>query len=170
MIKKVIAIYAGGFMTGVALIMFPGAGSILTDSAFHGFSGGQFGSIFTPQIITAILSSLLAPKLADKISMKNVLLAGLMLSTTSMLLLGGSHWLTDSQTVAYIIILMATAFSGNRYGDLAPAGQLFRRTFYLVGCSVFGSRSSASAFLLYICTATGAKRISSGERSQGQRV
>lgn len=116
MIKKVLAIYAGGFMTGVALIMFPGAGSILTDPEFHGFTGGQFGSIFTPQIITAILSSLLAPKLADKISMKKVLLIGLMLSSASMLLLGGSHWLIHSQTVAYVVILMATAFLGGGFG------------------------------------------------------
>lgn len=116
MIKKVIAIYAGGFMAGVALIMFPGAGSILTDPNFHGFTGGQFGSIFTPQIITAILSSLLAPKLADKISMKNVLLAGLAALFLSMSLLGASHWLTENQTMAYAIILLSTAFLGAGFG------------------------------------------------------
>jgi len=151
MIKKVIAIYAGGFMTGVALIMFPGAGSILTDPAFHNFSGGQFGSIFTPQIITAILSSLLAPKLADKISMKNVLLAGLMLSTTSMLLLGGSHWLTNSQTVAYIVILMATAFLGGGFGFAITALNPFAYQLFK------GKESSAVTglhFFLGIGTAT----------------
>ncbi|MFU8813652.1 MAG: MFS transporter, partial [Balneolaceae bacterium] len=116
MIKKVIAIYASGFMAGVALIMFPGAGSILTDPAFHGFTGGQFGSIFTPQIITAILSSLLASKLADKISMKNVLLAGLAALFVSMLILGASHWLTENQTAAYVIILISTAFLGAGFG------------------------------------------------------
>jgi len=116
MIKNVIAIYAGGFMAGVALIMFPGAGSILTDPNFHGFTGGQFGSIFTPQIITAILSSLLAPKLADKISMKNVLLAGLAALFLSMSLLGASHWLTENQTMAYAIILLSTAFLGAGFG------------------------------------------------------
>ena len=114
--KKIISIYASGFMTGVALIMFPGAGSILTDPAFHGFTGGQFGSIFTPQIIMAILSSLLAPKLADKISMKNVLLTGVAASFISMLLLGTSHWLIEYQMVAYGIILLSTAFLGTGFG------------------------------------------------------
>jgi len=151
MIKKVLAIYAGGFMTGVALIMFPGAGSILTDPEFHGFTGGQFGSIFTPQIITAILSSLLAPKLADKISMKKVLLIGLMLSSASMLLLGGSNWLTDSQTVAYIVILMATAFLGGGFGFAITALNPFAYQLFK------GKESSAVTglhFFLGIGTAT----------------
>ncbi|MGF1671603.1 MAG: MFS transporter, partial [Balneolaceae bacterium] len=72
MIKKVISIYASGFMAGVALIMFPAAGSILTNPDFHGFTSGQFGSIFTPQIITAIVSSLMAPKLAERMGMKRI--------------------------------------------------------------------------------------------------
>lgn len=149
--KKVLAIYAGGFMTGVALIMFPGAGSILTDPEFHGFTGGQFGSIFTPQIITAILSSLLAPKLADKISMKKVLLIGLMLSAASMLLLGGSHWLIHSQTVAYIVILMATAFLGGGFGFAITALNPFAYQLFE------GNESSAVTglhFFLGIGTAT----------------
>lgn len=116
MIKKVISIYTCGFMAGVALIMFPGAGSILTDPEFHGLSGGQFGSIFTPQIITAILFSLLAPKLADKFSMKNVLLAGVASLFVSMMLLGGSQWLIEFKMAAYIVILVSTAFLGAGFG------------------------------------------------------
>ena len=131
--------------------MFPGAGSILTDPAFHGFTGGQFGSIFTPQIIMAILSSLLAPKLADKISMKKVLLTGIAASFISMLLLGASHWLIEYQMVAYGIILLSTAFLGTGFGfsitALNPfAYQLFK-----------GKESSAVTglhFFLGIGTAT----------------
>ena len=155
--KKIISIYASGFMTGVALIMFPGAGSILTDPAFHGFTGGQFGSIFTPQIIMAILSSLLAPKLADKISMKKVLLTGIAASFISMLLLGASHWLIEYQMVAYGIILLSTAFLGTGFGfsitALNPfAYQLFK-----------GKESSAVTglhFFLGIGTATSPLLIS----------
>jgi len=116
MVKKVISVYTSGFMAGVALIMFPGAGSILTDPGFHGFTGGQFGSIFTPQIITAILSSLLAPKLSDRWGMKYILLAGLASLFLSMVLLGGSHWFTGNKQVAYGIILISTAFLGAGFG------------------------------------------------------
>lgn len=157
MAKKIISIYAGGFMTGVALIMFPGAGSILTDPAFHGFTASQFGSIFTPQIIMAILSSLLASKLADKTSMKKVLLLGLMLSTVSMLLLGGSNWLINSQTLAYIVILISTAFLGSGFGFAITALNPFAYQLFE------GKESSAVTglhFFLGIGTATSPLLIS----------
>jgi len=100
-LKKVIAIYLGGFMTGVALVLFPAAGSIFTSSAHHGFSSSQFGSIFTPQIIMAIISSLMASKLADKIGMKKVLLYGLFALVLSTALLTASHWLEGSTMAAF---------------------------------------------------------------------
>ncbi|MFU8860306.1 MAG: MFS transporter [Cyclonatronaceae bacterium] len=157
MVKKVIAIYTSGFMAGVALIMFPGAGSILTDPAFHGFTGGQFGSIFTPQIITAILSSLLAPKLADKIGMKNVLLTGLAALLLSMMLLGTSNWLIENQTTAYVIILLSTAFLGAGFGFSITALNPFAYQLFV------GKESSAVTglhFFLGIGTATSPLLIS----------
>jgi len=115
-LKKVIAIYMGGFMTGVSLVLFPAAGSILTSSDHHGFSSGQFGSIFTPQIIMAIISSLMASKLADKIGMKNVLLLGLFALVLSTGLLTASHWAEGSTTFAFAVILAATGFLGIGFG------------------------------------------------------
>ncbi len=115
-LKKVIAIYLGGFMTGVALVLFPAAGSIFTSSAHHGFSSSQFGSIFTPQIIMAIISSLMASKLADKIGMKKVLLYGLFALVLSTALLTASHWLEGSTMAAFAVVLAATGFLGIGFG------------------------------------------------------
>lgn len=101
---------------GVVLVLFPAAGSILTSNMHHGFSSSQFGSIFTPQIILAIASSLIAPGLADKIGMKKVLVLGLVSLTISAGLLALSHLFESDVTLAYIIILIATAFLGIGFG------------------------------------------------------
>ncbi|MEA1787489.1 MFS transporter [Arenibacter sp. GZD96] len=115
-IKKIIAIYLGGYMTGVALVLFPAAGSIFTSTLHHGFSSSQFGSIFTPQIILAIISSLMASKLASQIGMKKVLLYGLFALVLSTGLLTASHWLENHATAVYVCILMATGFLGVGFG------------------------------------------------------
>jgi len=151
MIKKVISIYASGFMAGVALIMFPAAGSIFTNPDFHGFTSGQFGSIFTPQIITAILFSLAASRLAERFGMKKILLFGQAALLASMLLLVSTRWLFEIPLAAYILVLVSTAFLGAGFGfsitALNPfAYQLFK-----------GKESSAVTalhFFLGIGTAT----------------
>jgi fucose permease len=115
-LKKVLAIYPGGFLLGVVLVLFPATGSILTSEAHHGFSSSQFGSIFTPQIVLAILSSLLASRLADKIGMKKVLLLGMVALTISANLLGLSHLFEAEANIAYVIIMLATGFLGLGFG------------------------------------------------------
>ncbi len=156
-LKKVIAIYLGGFMTGVALVLFPAAGSILTSSDYHGFSSSQFGSIFTPQIVMAIISSLLASKLADKIGMKKVLLYGLFALVLSTGLLTASHWLEGSTMAAFIVVLMATGFLGIGFGFSLTALNPFA---YQLFAGKETSALTALHFFLGIGTATSPLLIS----------
>lgn len=115
-LKKVWAVYPGGFLTGLVLVLFPASGSILISAEHHGFSTGQFGSIFTPQIILAIAASLLASKLADKIGMKKVMLLGLMALVFSSGLLTLSHWFAFNTAAAYPMVMTATGFLGIGFG------------------------------------------------------
>lgn len=115
-LKKVLAIYPGGFLTGLVLVLFPASGSILTSPSHHGFTTGQFGSIFTPQIALAIVSSLLASKLAGKIGMKKVMLLGLLALIFSSGLLALSHVFSANTSISYPIILAATGFLGIGFG------------------------------------------------------
>ena len=114
-IRKIISIYLSGFLVGIALVVFPAAGSILTDSDFHGFSSTQFGSIFIPQIILAILTSLSAPKIAEKIGMKKVMLMGLASLFLATLLLGASNWFMEGN-VDYLFVMAGTAALGAGFG------------------------------------------------------
>lgn len=152
-----IAIYLGGFMTGVALVLFPAAGSIFTSDDHHGFSSGQFGSIFTPQIIMAILSSLLASKLAEKIGMKNVLLLGLFALVLSTGLLTASHWVEGNATFAFAVVLVATGFLGIGFGLALTALNPFA---YQLFAGKETSALTALHFFLGIGTATSPLLIS----------
>ena len=113
--QKVISVYLSGFLVGIALVLFPAASNIFVDSNFHGFSSSQYGFIFIPQIIFAILSSLGAPKLAKKLGMKKIMLFGLGAIFLSMVLLSSSHWFMHAM-YNYAIILLATAFMGMGFG------------------------------------------------------
>lgn len=112
-IGKIISIYFSGFLVGVALVLYPAAGNIFTDEAFHGFTKTQFGSIFLPQIIIAILASLSAPQLAKRVGMKKVLLYGLLALLWSMLMMLGSAYFRDWD---YGLILLGTALLGAGFG------------------------------------------------------
>ena len=155
--KQVIAIYLGGFMTAVALVLFPAAGSILTSVEHHGFSSSQFGSIFTPQIIMAILSSLYASKLADKIGMKKVLLYGLFALVLSTALLTASQGLEGNVTAAFVMVLVATGFLGIGFGFSLTALNPFAYQLF-VGKET--SALTALHFFLGIGTATSPLLIS----------
>lgn len=74
---KFIAVYGSGFLVVFTLILFPAAGNLFLSPDYHGFTEAQYGTIFLPQRIFAILSSLAAPKLADKLGMQKVLSIGL---------------------------------------------------------------------------------------------
>lgn len=152
-----IAIYLGGFMTGVALVLFPAAGTVFTSVEHHGFSSGQFGSIFTPQIILAIISSLLASKLAEKIGMKKVLLLGLFVLFLSTGLLTASHWVEGNTTFAFAVVLAATGFLGIGFGLALTALNPFA---YQLFAGKETSALTALHFFLGIGTATSPLLIS----------
>lgn len=113
--RKIISVYLSGFLVGIALVLFPAAGNLFVDETYHGFSTAQYGSIYLPQIILAIVSSLSAPKIADKIGMKKVLLFGLLSILASMLLLVASNEYMDGN-FDYWLIMLATGFLGAGFG------------------------------------------------------
>lgn len=113
--RKIISVYLSGFLVGVALVLFPAAGNLFVDDAYHGFTSVQYGSIYLPQIILAIISSLTAPRIADKIGIKKVMLFGLASLFMAMLLLMGSNWYLEGN-LDYWLIMLATAFLGAGFG------------------------------------------------------
>lgn len=52
-------VYAAGLVQGIVLVTFPAASTIFTDPAQYDLSSTQYGTMFPPQVITAIIASLL---------------------------------------------------------------------------------------------------------------
>ena len=113
--KKIISIYLSGFLAGLVLVLYPAAGNLFTDENFHGFSSSQFGNIFIPQIFIAIIASFGASKLADKITMKGVLLLGLLLLIVSTCFMSASNFFMAGDLDFYLI-MAGTASLGAGFG------------------------------------------------------
>ena len=86
--------------------------------------------MFLPQVLLAIVASLLGARLAARIGMKRIYLAGLVANLAAMLLLSASQFFIDDQTVAYGILLAATTCLGAGFGLAVPAINTFTADFH----------------------------------------
>src|SRR5438445_324427 len=84
-------VYGAAIVQGLALVTFPAASSIFTSPDGFGFDSTRYGTMFVPQVVLAILASALAPKLARRLSLRRVLLAGFASNVVSMALLALSR-------------------------------------------------------------------------------
>jgi len=114
-------VYAAGVVQGIALVTFPAASTILTDPSEYGLSTTQYGALFLPQVITAIAAALLGAGLSGRIGTKRVYLIGLAASLTAMALLLVSAAFTENESLAYALLLLATASLGTGFGFAVPA-------------------------------------------------
>jgi MFS family permease len=115
------AVYAAGLIQGITLVTFPAASTIFTSPSQYGLSNTQYGTMFLPQVVTAITGALLGGRLAQRFGTKRVFLAGLVADLASMALLIVSQFFTSDQPVAYGLLLAATACLGAGFGLTAPA-------------------------------------------------
>jgi MFS family permease len=106
---------------GVVLVTFPAASTIFTDPDHYGLSNTQYGSLFLPQVATAITASLLGVSLSGRLGTKTVYVAGLVCGLTSMVLLIVSQFFESQTSVAYPLLLIATAFLGAGFGLTVPS-------------------------------------------------
>ena len=70
-------LYLAGVVQGLALVTFPAASAIFASPSGFNLSSAQYGAMFIPQVVLAILASALGPWLARRLGMRGVLLLGL---------------------------------------------------------------------------------------------
>lgn len=129
-LSTIAIVYLSGLLQGISLILYPAAGPIFKSEAFHQLSSGQYGLLFTPQIILAIITSFSAARLASKWRMKRVLQAGLLANMLAMLLFAGSNWGIGQGLASYAMLLLGTACLGAGFGLTISAVNPYAYSFF----------------------------------------
>jgi len=127
--REVAVVYAAGLVQGVALVTFPAASSILTSSTYYGLSSTQYGALFVPQAVLAVVAALLGTRLTERWGTKQVFLAGLAADLASMVLLFVSQLLIGG-ALAYPVLLLATSCLGIGFGLTVPTVNRYAAAFF----------------------------------------
>jgi MFS family permease len=114
-------VYGAAAVQGIVLVTFPAASTILTGPSYYGLSSTKYGTLFLPQVILAITTSLVGAWLSSRAGTKPIYLAGLGCGLLAMVLLLISHRYMTDEAVAYPLLLAATAFVGAGFGLTVPA-------------------------------------------------
>jgi MFS family permease len=125
-----VTVYTAGLAQGIALVTFPAASTILTAPDSYDPSNSEYGTMFLPQVILAITTSLLGSTLAGRIGTKGVYLAGLAANLAAMTLLIASRFVLPDHASAYAVLLVATACLGTGFGLTTPVLNIFAAAFH----------------------------------------
>ncbi len=117
-----------GLVQGITLVTFPAAGTIFTDPTEYDLSNTQYGAMFLPQVVTAIATSLLGARLAQRFSSKQVLLLGLLANISAMLVLVLSTAF-EGDPAAFPLLLIATGLLGAGFGLTVPVLNTYAAAF-----------------------------------------
>jgi fucose permease len=128
--KEIISVYTAAVIQGVALVTFPAASVVFTSAADYGLTNQQYGGMFVPQAIMAIIASLLGAGLSRRIGAKHVYLLGLNANLLAMALLVCSRFVMHEEALAYLALLAATASLGAGFGFTVPALNTFAAAFF----------------------------------------
>ena len=127
---EVRVVYVAGLAQGIVLVTFPAASTIFTDPDEYDLSSSAYGTMFLPQVTTAIAGALLGAGLARRFGAKRVYLAGLAFSLAAMAILVTTTLLTESSSLAYALLLVATACLGAGFGLAVPLLNTFTAAFH----------------------------------------
>ena len=128
--REIVTVYAAGLVQGVALITFPAASAVFTSSSAYGLSSTEYGSIFLPQAILAVIASLAGAGLRNRLGTKHLYLLGLFANLLSMALLLTSSFVMRNHALADRVLWLATGCMGIGFGLTVPALNTFAAAFF----------------------------------------
>jgi len=123
-------VYAAGVVQGIGLVTFPAASAVFTSPTDYGLSSTEYGGMFLPQAIMAILASLAGAGLRNGLGTKKIYLVGLFANLLAMALLLASRIVMNNHGLAYGILLVATTCMGIGFGFTVPALNTFAAAFF----------------------------------------
>jgi len=105
---------------GVGSCHLPGRQRYFHKSSGFALTGTQYGAMFIPQVVLAILASALGPWLSGRLGLRGVLLLGLVRRCSIHALLAASPLLIGSPT-AFFLLCVATGALGLGFGATVMA-------------------------------------------------
>ena len=145
---EVVLIYATGLLQGLVLVTVPAASSVLTNPDLFAFTESEYGMLFVPQVIMAVLGALLGPKLARKRGLKPVFQAGLVFNLCAMGLIAASQMFQDQHAPAYGAFLLGTTAVGAGFGLTLPMINVYAER-------LFPGKSASALTALHTLLGTG---------------
>jgi MFS family permease len=130
---EIVSVYTAGVIQGVALVTFPAASGVFTGGPDYALSNQEYGGMFVPQAIMAVVASFLGAGLTRRIGTKRVYLLGLTANLAAMTLLVCSRVEMHDHVLAYIILLAATACLGAGFGFTVPSLNTLAALFFPQG-------------------------------------
>jgi len=109
---SIVSLYLAGMLQGLILVSFPASSAVLKQ--MHGLSDAQYGAIFLPQVVLAVIGALGGGALASRLGLKPLLGVALLINAVSQLLLAGSMLLPPE--AAFVSVLLGTACLGLGFG------------------------------------------------------
>jgi MFS family permease len=127
---EILTVYAAGVIQGIALVTFPAASAVFTSPGDYNLSSTEYGGMFVPQAVMAIVASLLGAGLRNRLGTKKIYLLGLFANLLAMTLLVVSRFVMTQHALAYGILLVATTCMGIGFGFTVPAINTFAAAFF----------------------------------------
>lgn len=128
--SEILTVYIAGVIQGIALVTFPAASEVFTNPGDYNLSGTEYGGMFLPQAIMAVVASLLGAGLRNQLGTKRIYLLGLFANLLAMTLLAASRFVMKDHLLAYGILLVATTCMGIGFGFTVPALNTFAAAFF----------------------------------------
>jgi len=113
---RIFLLYLLGILQGIAFVTVPAASNILTDPSYQNLSANEYGSLFLPMFIAAVLFAGFGGTFAKKFGIRALLLPGIACNTVAMSLLAASSAFASYHIITYIDLLVALFFLGAGFG------------------------------------------------------
>jgi len=117
---EIALLYIAGVVQGLALVTFPAASTIFASPSGFALSSTQYGAMFIPQVVLAILASAFGSRLARRLELRGVLVLGLCGDLLSMAVLAASPLLIGTHA-AFVALCVATGALGLGFGATVMA-------------------------------------------------
>ncbi|MGR9107199.1 MAG: MFS transporter [Gammaproteobacteria bacterium] len=108
----VAALYLSGMLQGLTLVSFPASSVVLKQ--MHDFSDAQYGAIFLPQVVAAVIGAFTGARFSERFGLKVLLWIALLINALSQGLLAAMLFLSHS--LAFPAVLLGTACLGFGFG------------------------------------------------------